>query len=65
MFVENQEKKGIAAEALSPDSTKTNVSSDLKNMSLDELHILLQQVLDQEDYVLAITIRDEINSREK
>jgi bifunctional DNase/RNase len=64
MFVENQEKKGIETEALSPDSAKANIGSDLKNMSLDELHTLLQQVLDQEDYVLAITIRDEINSRE-
>jgi hypothetical protein len=64
MFVENQEKKGIETEALSPDSAKANIGSDLKNMSLDQLHTLLQQVLDQEDYVLAITIRDEINSRE-
>lgn len=64
MFVENQEKKGIEGEALAADSTKTNIGSDLKNMSLDELHSLLLQVLDQEDYVLAITIRDEINSRE-
>lgn len=36
---------------------------DLKNMSLDDLNKLLQQVLDQEDYVRAINIRDEINSR--
>jgi bifunctional DNase/RNase len=39
------------------------VDKDLKKMSLDELNTLLQQVLDQEDYVRAITIRDEINSR--
>jgi len=37
--------------------------ADLKNMSLEELNTLLHQVLDQEDYVRAITIRDEINSR--
>ncbi|MBA3828962.1 MAG: bifunctional nuclease family protein [Taibaiella sp.] len=36
---------------------------DLKTMSLEDLHVLLQQVLDQEDYVRAITIRDEINTR--
>lgn len=64
MFVENQEKKGIEGETQSLDNTKSNVANDLKNMSLDELHTLLQQVLDQEDYVYAITIRDEINSRE-
>ncbi len=39
------------------------IDKDLKTMSLDELNVLLQQVLDQEDYVRAITIRDEINSR--
>jgi bifunctional DNase/RNase len=37
--------------------------NDLKKMSLDELNILLQQVLDHEDYVKAIHIRDEINKR--
>lgn len=40
-----------------------DTSRDLKSMSLDELNALLQQVLDQEDYVMAITIRDEINHR--
>ena len=57
-----------------PEGTQTEVKSspitkdpvfdkDLKNMSLDDLEALLQQVLDQEDYVRAINIRDEINSR--
>lgn len=44
---------------------KSGIEKDLKSMSLDELNTLLLQVLDQEDYVLAITIRDEINSRGK
>lgn len=44
---------------------KSGIEKDLKSMSLDELNTLLLQVLDQEDYVFAITIRDEINSREK
>lgn len=38
---------------------------DLKNMSLDELNELLNEVLEQEDYIKAITIRDEINNRKK
>ncbi len=37
--------------------------SEMKKLNLDELNTLLQQVLDQEDYVKAIRIRDEINSR--
>lgn len=40
-------------------------TNDLHGMSLDELNVLLQQVLDQEDYVRAIQIRDEINNRKK
>src|SRR5690606_13108816 len=36
---------------------------ELKNMSVGELNDLLQQVLEQEDYVRAINIRDEINKR--
>lgn len=43
----------------------TSFDKDLKNMSMEELNTLLLQVLEQEDYVRAITIRDEINSREK
>lgn len=37
----------------------------LGDMSLDELKMLLHQVLEQEDYVRAIPIRDEINKRTK
>ncbi|MGN7824043.1 hypothetical protein HGH92_29490 [Chitinophaga varians] len=36
---------------------------DLKAMSLDDLTQLLQEVLEQEDYIRAIAIRDEINAR--
>lgn len=41
----------------------TSMEANLKKMNLDELNKLLQQVLDQEDYVQAICIRDEINGR--
>jgi protein-arginine kinase activator protein McsA len=34
-------------------------------MSLDDLNTLLTEVLEQEDYIRAIAIRDEINSRKK
>jgi uncharacterized protein len=39
--------------------------NDLKALSLDELNKLLGEVLEQEDYIKAIAIRDEINSRKK
>jgi uncharacterized protein len=38
---------------------------DLKGMSLDDLNTLLNEVLESEDYIRAIAIRDEINSRKK
>lgn len=55
-------------ESKNVDNTTASVSStdpdqDLKTMTIDELNKLLQQVLEQEDYVRAISIRDEINSR--
>lgn len=66
MYVDNPEKASEETEAAVPaEKKKADTRSDLKNMSMEELKTLLQQVLDQEDYVMAITIRDEINSREK
>jgi len=38
---------------------------DLKTMALDDLNTLLNDVLEQEDYIRAIAIRDEINARKK
>lgn len=38
-------------------------SSDLKSLTLDELNDLLHQVLESEDYMKAIAIRDEIKHR--
>jgi len=51
--------KKVATSALS--TSQRNV--DLKSLALEELHTLLNEVLEQEDYIRAITIRDEINSR--
>lgn len=42
---------------------ETGAQEDLKGMSVDDLHTLLNDVLEQEDYIRAIAIRDEINSR--
>jgi bifunctional DNase/RNase len=49
---------------VSSTSTEESVShDDLKSLSLEELNTLLNDVLEQEDYIRAIAIRDEINSR--
>ncbi len=61
-------EKTSAVAQTTPEKTTPSVTTsaghdDLKALSLDELNKLLQQVLDQEDYMRAIAIRDEINSR--
>ncbi len=40
-----------------------STGNDLKSMSIEELNKLLNEVLESEDYVKAIAIRDELNSR--
>jgi hypothetical protein len=54
-------KKKVSAEV----SKDTTDKSNLKNLSLEELDSLLNEVLEQEDYIKAISIRDEIKSRTK
>ncbi len=39
--------------------------NNLKSLSIDELNKLLNEVLESEDYIKAIAIRDELNSRKK
>jgi bifunctional DNase/RNase len=46
-------------------TTEVGGQDDLKSLSLEELNTLLNDVLEQEDYIRAIKIRDEINSRKK
>lgn len=46
-------------------TTETGGSDDLKSLSLEELEGLLAEVLDHEDYIRAIAIRDEIKARKK
>ncbi len=57
-------KKKSKQEAVVEESGRTG-SEDLKTMTLEELNNLLTEVLDGEDYIRAIAIRDEINSRRK
>lgn len=46
-------------------SSSTGSNESLRSMSLDELNTLLAEVLENEDYIRAIAIRDEIKSRGK
>lgn len=57
----NTSKKGKRQPATVEEESSSH--SDLKSMSLDDLEILLNEVLEQEDYIRAIAIRDEIKNR--
>ncbi|MBE7169815.1 MAG: bifunctional nuclease family protein [Williamsia sp.] len=56
-----KKKKGSVETAAPANSSR----EDLRSMSIEELNNLLGEVLEQEDYIRAISIRDEIASRKK
>ncbi|MEN9549146.1 MAG: hypothetical protein RIR12_1737 [Bacteroidota bacterium] len=58
-------KKKKKKQAVMVDQDTTTGKEDLKTMNLEELNTLLNEVLESEDYMRAIAIRDEINSRNK
>ncbi len=57
-----KKKKGSLETTTTPEATGRD---DLRSMSLEELNNLLNEVLEQEDYIRAISIRDEISSRKR
>ena len=61
---DDKKKKSVTA-AASPVTTETTGGEDLKSLSMEELNKLLNEVLEHEDYIQAIAIRDEIKSRKK
>ncbi len=68
MFLENDgtdsDSIGASSQKIPVGNSKSSSSDvDMRKMSLEELNLLLQTVLEQEDYVRAINIRDEINRR--
>ena len=64
MMEENSGKKKKTSPGEAVEDVRTG-SEDLKAMSMEELNNLLNEVLESEDYIRAIAIRDEINSRKK
>jgi bifunctional DNase/RNase len=56
-------KKKQPREAVAAESSAG--TDDLKTLTLDELNTLLNEVLESEDYIRAIAIRDEINARKR
>ena len=62
ILMEDTGKKKKGSVETSSESTE---SEDLRSMSTEALNTLLTDVLEQEDYIRAISIRDEIASRKK
>ena len=56
-------KKISRGEAVTTETSRG--TDDLRALSVEELNHLLNEVLEQEDYLRAIAIRDELNSRKK
>jgi len=59
--MEEEEKAGRGSKEVTVKDDDEH--QDLKEMTLDELEKLLNEVLEAEDYIRAIAIRDEINTR--
>lgn len=61
----DKSKKKKAKQEVVVEETGATGNEDLKTMTVEELNTLLNDVLESEDYIRAIAIRDEINSRKK
>ena len=62
ILMEDDEKKKKSSGG-SISQTDSGTKDDLKKLSVPELETLLNDVLEQEDYIKAIAIRDEIKKR--
>jgi len=60
-----EDSSGKKKQAKETVTTEGGAKEDLGGLSLEDLNSLLSEVLEQEDYIRAIKIRDEINSRKK
>ena len=62
VLMEDDQKKTTQGAAV---TSETGGKENLQSLSLEELNTLLTEVLEHEDYIKAIAIRDEIKSRGK
>ncbi|MGI8633885.1 MAG: bifunctional nuclease family protein [Segetibacter sp.] len=59
------EDAGTGKKKSTAPSAEPGSRDDLSGLSIEELNNLLNEVLEQEDYIRAISIRDELNKRKK
>ena len=60
-----KKKKSKEPKEVTVEEPASTGNEDLKTMTLEDLNTLLNDVLESEDYIRAIAIRDEINNRKK
>jgi bifunctional DNase/RNase len=65
LMEDEEKKKEEVAVSSSQVSSTGEEKEDLKSLSIEELQTLLNDVLEQEDYIRAIAIRDELSNRKK
>ncbi len=65
MMEESETKAPSETSSQVTSSDPANNPENLKSLSIDELNSLLEEVLEKEDYIKAISIRDEIKRRGK
>jgi bifunctional DNase/RNase len=65
MMEESTGKKKKTKELKEVPVEESSGGEDLKKMTIEDLNSLLNEVLENEDYIRAIAIRDEINKRKK
>jgi bifunctional DNase/RNase len=63
ILMEDNAIKKEKKESIGNEEEISNDREDLSALGIEELHLLLNDVLEQEDYIRAIAIRDEINKR--
>jgi len=63
ILMEEDDEKKIKEEVTVTGGNEGN--ADLKSLTTEELQVLLNEVLEQEDYMRAIAIRDELSNRNK
>jgi bifunctional DNase/RNase len=62
MMEDDSKKEALPSSSI---TSEQSAKEDLKSLSITDLNTLLTEVLEQEDYIRAIAIRDEIKSRGK
>lgn len=65
LMEDEEKKKEEVSVGSSPVTSSGEEKEDLKSLSIEELQTLLNEVLEQEDYIRAIAIRDELSNRKK